>query len=169
MNSKTCSVCGVSRTPSSSGRDDPETGLVLAGFWRRVGSRLSDELLLLIPGIIVFAIFAAFTNVVVGWLAYFALSGAYVISFLSEPSGQTLGGRIASIRVRDARSGKVIKVQQACKRWAFVTAYGAIELAGHHWAYVVVVLSLVDNLYLLIDARRQTLHDKFAGTIVVMS
>ena len=31
------------------------------------------------------------------------------------------------------------------------------------------LIALVDNLYPLYDSRNQTLHDKFAGTIVVMA
>lgn len=142
---------------------------MLAGFWRRVASRLADDLLLIIPGIVVFAFVAALSNVVVAWIAGFALTGGYVIGFLSGPAGQTLGGRLASTRVRDARTGKMITLRQACLRWGFVTTYGSLELAGNRWAYAVVIISLIDNLYLLVDPRRQTLHDKFAGTIVVMS
>jgi uncharacterized RDD family membrane protein YckC len=63
----------------------------------------------------------------------------------------------------------MITLRQACLRWGFVTLYGSLELAGNRWAYAVVAISLIDNLYLLVDPRRQTLHDKFAGTIVVMA
>jgi len=164
-----CPVCGAVHAQSPSARPDPKTGLELAGFWRRVGSRLGDDLLLIIPGVVVFAFVAAVSNVAVAWIAFFALTGGYVIGFLSGPAGQTLGGRVASTRVRDARTGTTISLRQACSRWGFVTLYGALELLGARWAYVVVAISLVDNLYLLLDPRRQTLHDKFAGTIVVMA
>ena len=165
----TCLACGGSRTQSASGRDDYVTGLVLAGFLRRVGSRVADDLLLLIPGVVVFVFFAAVANVATGWIAFFAFTGVYVISFLRGPRGQTLGGRVASTRVRDSRIGTVITFHQACMRWGFVTTYSALALAGAHWAYVALTISLIDNLYLLIDPRRQTLHDKFASTIVVMA
>jgi uncharacterized RDD family membrane protein YckC len=164
-----CPVCGVNHTPSPSGRDDPTTGLVLAGFWRRAGSRFADDLLLVIPGVVIFAFVAALSNVATAWIAGFALTGGYVIGFLSGPAGQTLGGRVASTRVRDARTGTMITFRQACLRWGFVTTYGSFELAGNGWAYAVVAIALIDNLYLLVDPRRQTLHDKFASTIVVMA
>ncbi|HVA53652.1 MAG TPA: RDD family protein [Acidimicrobiales bacterium] len=164
-----CPACDVMPTTSASGRDDATTGLVLASFWRRAGSRVADDLLLIIPGVVIFALVAALSNVVVAWIAFFALTGGYVIGFLIGPAGQTLGGRVASTRVRDARSGKMITLRQASLRWGFVTLYGSLELAGSHWAYAVVAFSLIDNLYLFVDPRRQTLHDKFASTIVVMA
>lgn len=164
-----CPVCGASPTLSSGGRDDVISGLELAGFWRRAGSRIADDLLLIIPGALVVAIAHSVANLAVGWVAFFALNGIYVVTFFSGPRGQTLGGRLANTSVRDADGALRLTVTQACKRWGFVAAYGALELAGHGWILVVLAISLIDNLYLLVDYRRQTLHDKFAHTIVVLA
>lgn len=161
-----CSVCGYVPAVSVAGLLDPLTGLTFAGFWRRAGSRLADVVLLIIPLIIVVALFARFGDDV-ALAASIALEGLYVIWFLTRPAGQTIGCALASVRVRDATSGGAISVRQVSRRWGLITAYGALELLGHPFAYAVIAISLVDNLYQLIDPRRQTLHDKFAHTIVV--
>ena len=71
--------------------------------------------------------------------------------------------------MRDATTGQVLATGQALKRWGFVAAYSLFGLTGAHSGTVVVgVIGLVDCLYPLFNARKQTLHDIFAQTIVLI-
>ena len=74
-------------------------------------------------------------------------------------------------RVRDLSTGQRITTSQSVKRWAFVALYQTVivVVGGRYSLDVLMVVSLGDDLVPLVDARRQTLHDRFAGTIVVMA
>jgi len=170
MNDTTCPVCGRSLPANARGANDATTGLMLAGWWRRVGATFGDDLILVIPTLFIVSIFAQVDGVVLGAIAGLLLEGIYMVKLLSGAKGQTVGNRIAATRVRDATSGHAITLLQAFKRWGFIAVYSAIELASNPVAiYIVGFIALVDNLYPLFDPRNQTLHDKFAGTIVVLA
>ena len=140
---------------------DGATGLVFATWWQRVGATLIDGLVLTIPLIILYFLFATRHSVLYVLLSI-VMEGAYLIWYLSRPAGQTVGNRVANTRVVDATTGQPLDVSRSFKRW-FVMALINFSV------YVVVglVLGPLDILWPLWDARRQTLHDKFAGTIVV--
>jgi uncharacterized RDD family membrane protein YckC len=77
---------------------------------------------------------------------------------------------VAITRVRDAATGHRLVGLQAFKRWLFVALYLAIGLIpGVIPAIVFLVIVLADILYPLYDPRNQTLHDKFANTLVVVA
>ena len=82
-------------------------------------------------------------------LGYFSL-------LASTRRGQTLGMLIGGICVRDARTGEQLHVLRALVR-ALVMTVLAIPL----------VPLLIDCLVPLWDARRQTLHDKAGGAVMV--
>lgn len=160
-----CTVCGnqVGLNPPS----DLGSSVQLAGWWRRVGATLTDELILVMPVYLV----ALFGGAVGGNLGAFvvgaALQGFYMVGFLSSSRGQTLGNRMAASQVRDALTGQSISRQQALRRWGFIAAYGALSLGGTSMSYITLLLGLIDVLMPLFDPRKRTLHDKFAGTVVV--
>jgi uncharacterized RDD family membrane protein YckC len=170
MNGLLCPVCGRTLAKNARGKIDANTGLMLAGWWRRVGATFADDLILVIPSLLVVSIFAQLDGVVFGALAGLVLEGLYMVKLLSTPRGQTIGNRVAATRVRDAATGQAIAFSQSLKRWGVIGAYSAIELSSSPIAiYIVGIIALVDNLYPLVDPRNQTLHDKIAGTIVVMA
>ena len=170
MTGTACTVCGRSLAPNAHGALDATSGLMLAGWWRRVGATFADDLILIIPTLVVASLFSQANGAYLGALAGLVLEGLYMVRLLSGARGQTIGNRVAATRVRDAASGHAITLTQAFKRWGFIAAYSAIEIAASPTsAYVVTIIALVDNLYPLFDSRKQTLHDKFAGTIVVMA
>ncbi|HUY43073.1 MAG TPA: RDD family protein, partial [Acidimicrobiales bacterium] len=87
---------------------------------------------------------------------------------ISSRSGQTVGNRVAATKVIDALTGSRVSITQALKRWGFIAVYSSLEFTGTRGASVVVSLfGLIDVLWPLFDQRKQTLHDKFAGTLVV--
>jgi len=140
---------------------DTVTGLTLASWGRRVGATVFDGLVLLIPEIV---IYLGVGNASLFYtLLSIALQGGYLVWFLSRPLGQTIGNRIVKTRVVQATSGASLEFATSWKRW-FIMALLNVSL----YLGVGLVLLPLDYLWPLWDKRRQTLHDKFAGTIVVM-
>ena len=170
MNDTTCPVCGRSLPANARGQNDATTGLMLAGWWRRVGATFADDLVLLIPTSLVVSLFTQVDGAYFGEISGVLLYGIYMVKFLSGAKGQTIGNRIAATRVRDATSGHAITLLQAFKRWGYFVIYTVIGLTtGQAAFYIVIFIALVDYLFPLFDSRNQTLHDKFAGTIVVLA
>ena len=163
-----CLVCGD--TGRATLPHHPETTAQLTGWWRRVAATLVDDLILLIPTLVVAAIVRTVAGVFVASLAAVAVEGVYMVKLLSAPAGQTFGNRAVHSRVCDALTGRPLSRQQALRRWGFVAVYGLIGVIGAFaLGFLAAVIGLVDVLFPLFNARHQTLHDRFAGTIVVKS
>lgn len=163
-----CSNCGTA--VSGTGPIDQTTNLVLAGWWRRFGATFSDDLILLLPTLVIDSFFTATSGYTIGYFIGSALQGVYMVKLLAGTRGQTIGNRVAATRVRDAQSGGAITSTQALKRWGIVAAYSALSLLGRsHGGLSFSLVFLIDCLWPLWDKRNQTLHDKFAGTIVVLA
>ncbi len=170
MADTTCPVCGRSLPVTARGKIDLATGLMLAGWWRRVGATIADNMILLIPILLVVSLVDALDGPLVGALAGLAVEGLYAVKLTSMPRGQTIGNRVAATRVRDARTGHPLTFAQALKRWGFIGAYSLIGLIPTPAAsYVLVLCVLIDCLVPLVDPRNQTLHDKFAGVVMVLA
>jgi uncharacterized RDD family membrane protein YckC len=156
-----CPVCG---TPVASATP----AVVLSGWWRRVGATLVDSVLLFLPLYVAFVLVGDVAGVAAGAIVSFALQGAYMVRLLASESGQTIGNRVVATRVRDALTGAPITRNQALKRWAVISAYAALNIVlPPSLAEIPAMLMLLDCLFPLFDARKQTLHDKIAGTLVV--
>lgn len=158
-------MCG---TYLGSSTDDLGAAPQLSGWWRRVGATVVDELILFLPTYVVLIGVGAFAGIVVGALAGSLLGGFYMVKLLTMPEGQTIGNRVVSTCVRDATTGHVLTNTQALKRWGFVALYSLLGLSGARSGTAFVgLIGLVDCLFPLFNVRKQTLHDKFAGTIVL--
>jgi len=169
MTTSTCAVCGA--VASEVGVVDASTGLRLASWWHRVGATFSDNLILLIPTYLAFILVGSVLGVLAGFIASTGVQGLYLVKLLASPRGQTIGNRIVGTRVRDEKTGQAINSQQAFKRWGFVALYQMVIvlLFGRYALYSLGVVSLIDYLYPLFDEHKRTIHDRFAGTIVVMA
>ncbi len=94
-----------------------------------------------------------------------AVTGVYFVLTEWLLSGQTLGKMALSIRVVDAMTGGPISARQAVVRWLVrFVLWVALPLLTLGLGLVAAV---TDALWPLWDDRRQALHDKLAGTIVV--
>ncbi|HEY5111662.1 MAG TPA: RDD family protein [Acidimicrobiales bacterium] len=165
-----CPACDRNLPDGARGPIDPTTGLMLAGFGRRVGQMFADELVLIIPVSVFIAVFDQVGGNFLGALAGFVLVGLYLFKLTSGAQGQTLGNRVAATRIRDAATGKMLTTRQALQRTAIVVFYFVTAFALPRALLVfVVAVAIIDNLYPLFDARNQTLHDKIVGTIVVVA
>jgi uncharacterized RDD family membrane protein YckC len=147
----------------------PEQAPKYAGFWERFGAAFLDGLILLpvIYGINYLLTGSIFTqtysgtteggltytysdftsqgiSAVIGWL-YFALQESSVHQ-------ATLGKRGLGLKVTNLHGGKL--------------SFG--QATGRHFAkYLSCIILLIGYLMMVWDAKKQTLHDKIAGALVI--
>lgn len=169
INDLPCPVCGATSNVATQ-----RGNVTYAGWWLRVGATVADGLILLIPGLAAYLIGDAVANADVGTVLSTAVNAAYLIGMLSLPSGQTIGNRIVGTRVRDAATGQRITRSQAVRRWLPYLLYSLSQYSGGSpgttagtWTVSISILALIDFLYSLLNERRQTWHDRFAGTVVL--
>lgn len=131
-----------------------------AGFWIRVGAALIDAvLLLLIISPILTLIYGngywLNTSLVVGFWDFvlnYLFPAVAVILFWVYKSA-TPGKMALKLKILDANTGDSITVGQAI---------------GRYLGYIVAMLPLmIGIIWVGIDKRKQGLHDKLAGTVVV--
>lgn len=140
----------------------PQTALEYASWWSRVVALIVDVVLLFLVVTIVIAVLGigptrAGSVPVAAYAVSFVLSAAYFSFTAGGSSGQTLGYRMMGMRVRDERSGGPIGVWRAFLRYLFRSVL-----------YLLLVIpGLVNDLFPLWDARRQTLADKVFHSVVV--
>ncbi|WP_235864947.1 RDD family protein [Pseudothauera lacus] len=132
-----------------------------AGLRRRLASMLYESLLLMGVLALVFLVpwlilGVAFELAPPGWLAWIhviAALGLYFIWYWRR-GGQTLAMQTWRLRIVEAHSGRPATLSQCLLRylvaWPSVLCFGA----GLLWA--------------LIDRERQFLHDRLAGTCIVL-
>ena len=89
-----------------------------------------------------------------------AIIGALYEVALTAWRGQTLGKMGVGIRVVDVAGGGPPGWRKAFVRWLVPFAMGLVPIAG-------AFLGVLPYLWILWDPRRQGLHDKAAGTLVV--
>ncbi|MGC8510342.1 MAG: RDD family protein [Acidimicrobiales bacterium] len=176
-----CSTCGTfSGQPDGVG-SGPAPRTELSGWWRRVGATIVDNLLLVIPTTIVAVVVAQFAGTTIGELAGVAAQGVYMVELLASPRGQTIGNRVVGTRVRDELTGAALSRAQALRRWGFIAVYSLLEVFSQSsssttsthalgavggLAVVMSLVGLADCLFPLFNTRKQTLHDRFAHTLV---
>jgi len=128
-------------------------GLAYAGVGSRFIALLIDGVILGVIGAVIGLIVdgnAASTNGASSLLSI-VISAAYFIGLIGS-SGMTLGGRVLGVRVVD-RDGQQPSYGTAAIRWIGSYISGIILLIGYLMAFW--------------DSKRQTLHDKMAGTYAV--
>jgi len=170
MTETTCPSCRRSLPSNAKGGIDEITRLMLAGWGRRAGQVFADWLIFVIPGYFIFSLFNELDGVTMGVAMTLVGIGAYFVPLWTSVGGQSLGNRVAVTRVRDAVTGQRITFVQGFKRWAFVAVYAAFRFGPSPYVPILFYLMLLaDCLYPLYDKRNRTLHDVFAGTIVVVA
>jgi uncharacterized RDD family membrane protein YckC len=127
---------------------------VMAEWWRRFGAAVVDMAVLWLP---LWPLTRSMdrpmrlvVSLVVGVVYFAILNGS--------AKGQTLGKMVWGTRVRDASTGGAIGPVKGAVRY-LTPALLSIVTFGLIW--------LPDGLWLFWDRRRQTLHDKVAGSVVV--
>ncbi len=126
----------------------PDVPAAYAGFWERFGAAFLDGLILAIPGYALQYLFGE----VQGFLFAIVIDWLYYAVQESGPAQATLGKKALGLQVT-AVDGNRVSFGQATGRF-----FGR---------YVSAILLLIGYLMMLWDDRKQTLHDKMAGTLVV--
>ncbi|MGH2614004.1 MAG: RDD family protein [Thermomicrobiales bacterium] len=155
-----------------------------AGFWRRACGALFDFVILLLPSQAAHAISVTMVGeregALAGNLIFLPISLAYTV--IGNGLGGTWGKRWAGMQVVDA-AGDAPGMQRALVRAAlpyslsmlmtlvpFPEAGSTTELNAVIWLYLAAgLLTALDYLWMLWDSRKQTLHDKMAGTFVAVA
>jgi uncharacterized RDD family membrane protein YckC len=166
-----CPLCGLGfhdpQSPQATTYAVPATPVFAAvtygGFWRRFLATLLDTIILYFP--------AATVRVLLGlsatgmfdpetsssWVATsfeFMLDFVYATALMCSPARGTLGMQVMGLHVTDLNGDRI----------SFARA------AGRYFATLLSILTCgVGYLMQLFTARRQTLHDLVAGTVVVRS
>lgn len=150
-------MSAMKRIDQLAGSDAPlMEGTVLAEWWRRFGGAVVDMAVLWLP---LWPMTRSMdrparlvVSIVVGVLYFALLNGG--------ARGQTVGKMVWGTRVRDAATGGALGPAKAAVRY-LAPALLSIVTFGLIW--------FPDGLWLFWDRRRQTLHDKVAGSVVVIA
>ena len=134
-------------------------GRPLAGWGQRLGALLIDEVFIrVIAFLAVFAL--GMRHNLGGRLIWVLMAGAYYAVLNGSEMGQTFGKRLFGIQVRDVTGeGGSIGPGRAALRFATVGLFRLVPFFG--------LFTLLSGLWPLWDPRRQALHDKIAGSVVV--
>ena len=165
----TCTLCGLALQvdnwpkPVEPARPPaPVVALVTyGGFWRRVAGVVIDGVVLYFPAAIVrvwlglpaWGSSGEFTPaVVVAFLFEMLIDWLYAATLISSAGRGTLGQRVMDLHVTDLAGGRVSFLRASVRYWATLLTFATGGIGG---------------LIQLWTARRQTLHDMVAGTVVV--
>jgi len=132
-------------------------GMPMADWWRRAAALVVDVAVLWIPLALATRDIGHSITAYGIWVAV----GVTYFAFLNGGRrGQTLGKMVWEIRVRDAATGGPLGVPKAALRYLAPTLPTLIPILG-------LLLWVTDGVSALWDDRRQTVHDKLAGSVVV--
>lgn len=172
-----CPNCGHPRTPAGATAVAQAVGY--AEWWQRAVALILDGVIVGIPSFIIMAIAnvgtfsnstitrdefgnpqlnsSAITRLLISLLIVSALGILYRTLLEGGPRGQTLGKMVMKIAVKDAETGGPIGYGRAFARWLIASIlWIAFYLPG-----------ILDLLFPLWDAKRQTLHDKVVRSVVL--
>ena len=128
----------------------PERPIVYASFWNRLWAAFIDGLVLAIPILVINlvlqdnAVTRTLINIVLGWL-YDALQE-------SGPNMATIGKKAMGIKVTDLDGNRI--------------TFG--QATGRHFGKIISSLILLIGYFMMLwDEKKQTLHDRMAGTLVL--
>lgn len=149
----------TSIAPAAGDRSRPVAEL--AGLRRRLASMLYESMLLLgvlaltflVPYLILGAVAAMTPPGWVLWIHVFVVLGAYFVWYWRR-GGQTLAMQTWRLKIVDAADGRAASVQRSLLRYALAWPSVLLAGAGLVWA--------------LVDRDRQFLHDRLAGTCIVL-
>jgi uncharacterized RDD family membrane protein YckC len=172
-----CPNCGHPRTAAAVTTVAQATGY--AEWWQRVVASIVDGIIVAVPAWVIMAIASvgivrratvttdqfgntrinsgAFAGIFVGFGIIILVGILYRVLLEGSPRGQTVGKMAMKIAVKDANTGGPIGYGRALARWLIASVlWVAFYLPG-----------LIDVLFPLWDPKRQTLHDKAVGSVVV--
>ncbi len=153
--------------PGQPGYDYQSTarGADYASVWIRFVAVFIDGLIVGIPLLIIGAILGVYGSPVyalIQGVAYLLYEGL----LLASNNGQTIGKKIMSVRVVST-DGQPLTMSKTFTRAGVKALLSVASSIKPPLTSVFGILSLLDYLWPLWDANKQTWHDKAAGTYVV--
>ncbi len=139
----------------------------LAGWWKRVGASFVDFIVLL-PILLILSVILVDTPAIIALLVSFVLEFMYLSLMWTKRNGQTVGAKALGIRVV-AADGSPITAEMAYRRAAVYQLFNAASSMTWVLRPLGSLALLLNVLWPLWDPQKQTLHDKSAGTIVVVA
>jgi uncharacterized RDD family membrane protein YckC len=131
-----------------------------AGFWIRVGATLIDTVIIIIVLMVPLSFIygqqyllgdqylRGFWDLILGYVVPIVATIWFWLRFMGTPGKMAL-----KLRVVDARTGNKLSLGQAI---------------GRYFAYILSILPLgLGFIWIGIDSRKQSWHDKLAGTVVI--
>jgi uncharacterized RDD family membrane protein YckC len=131
-----------------------------AGFWIRVGATLIDTVIIIIVLMVPLSFIygqqyllgdqylRGFWDLILGYVVPIVATIWFWLRFMGTPGKMAL-----KLRVVDARTGNKLSLGQAI---------------GRYFAYILSILPLgLGLIWIGIDSRKQSWHDKLAGTVVI--
>lgn len=162
-------IPGLNLQGEPRGAISPESGLLpFASPWSRLGANVLDRMLVLGGGVAIGVVFGVLSDalgssaelaLVGGGAAILGLIGVQVHHLVTR--GQTIGKRALGLRIVDADGNIPAWSKLLIAREGSRYGMGFIPYLG-------VLLGLADALMIFSD-RHQTLHDRVAGTYVVLA
>lgn len=161
-------------TPDAPVMDIPSEGPELASFGiRLLGAIIDGILMLLLVFPLVFAFgFMSISDIMAGIQPTFVdnlkmgtmgfVVFLLVQGYFLNASGQTIGKKILGTKIVTMDNQKPEFVKLILMRYATIHAIGQIPILGGLFGFVNV-------LFIFIGDQRQCLHDKFAGTKVIVA
>ncbi|GAA1409389.1 RDD family protein [Kitasatospora putterlickiae] len=140
------------------GGDPLPGGRPLAPVGERVVARLIDAGVLLVPTVLLFAVFGAS---ILYYVAASLLAFGYEAAMLLGQGGQTVGKKVMKLRVVDLGTGGRAAENPLLVRAALYALPNAVYCLGSLFALLNVLWPLWDKPF------QQALHDKPARTVVV--
>src|SRR5262249_11192921 len=130
----------------------PIPGMVYAGFGSRLVSLIIDSILVgVVNFIIEYVLEAATGSQALSSIVGIAIALGYIVYFFTS-TGQTIGMKLLGIKAVDA-NGNLLTPGASIIRF-----FGSLVSA---------IILCIGYLMMLWDGRKQTLHDKFAGSYIV--
>lgn len=125
----------------------------LASFWRRFGSLIIDAIITGIIGGVIGRIVGGTGSNAAGIESGVSFVVGLLYYTWGFGSGQTIGCRVLSLKIVDQNTGGVPGYGKGLIRYIMSIVSAAVILLGYLWA--------------IWDKKKQTWHDKAAGTLVV--
>jgi uncharacterized RDD family membrane protein YckC len=133
-------------------------GVAMAEWWRRFAALVIDVAIMWIP--LGFLTRSMDMGRYTGFAVSVAIGVTYFALLNGSRKGQTVGKMVWAIQVRDAATGGPLGYPKAALRYLAPTLLFLVPILGF-------VLWVADGLSPLWDRRRQAVHDKLAGSMVV--
>ncbi|MCC6433878.1 MAG: RDD family protein [Acidimicrobiales bacterium] len=114
------------------------------------------------PSVLLFVIFLVTRSIALYfllWLASLAWGGYN--AYLNGATGQSIGKKVVGLKVLGEQTGQVIGAGMGIVRWLIPAVIGFIPCIGF-------IFFIVDLLFPLWDAKKQTLHDKAVKSVVIV-